>query len=547
MLRKFTQLPLLLLCCCPLVVAAQDTIHPDQTDLQPDSILVTVPQPVSLSYDTILAFINQLSCQVNEMALSGRTHTQVHQLPCFDTFASAHRLTAEELRNLVSNWAHSDSVKNNHSHLVHGAQYYYLRELQPSSLHYEQAALQQEEMLPSKLTGSDYHDATIAGEIEAASTTWLLAGNSANEDGDHVHAIRFYKRADSLLSFGTVDRLPPSMAHKKDFICELLATALFAEGRHIEGADGYSMLAQALRLEQQILVRYNRQLHPKEWARTKSNLGTILEAQGELIEAPDSLYQSAQAAFIEATMVYTRAEYPQDWARMQNNTGVVLGKLGKIEEAIAAFRAALDIYNEKESPIDWALTQYNLGNMLQFQATEKQDTDALHLFRQSIAAYQLALTVFNAKDNPDEWGWVQHKMGASLFQQGRRLEGRAMLTEAVAAFRAALTVRTKEGSPTAWANTQYNLGTALWEENSRAAGGNIELLEEAVRSFESALTIYTKKDYPEQWFNTQNSLGLLYEQKQQWAIAIKHFETIRDVEPMYAAQKVNELRKKAGL
>ncbi|MDF2187991.1 tetratricopeptide repeat protein [Paraflavitalea sp. CAU 1676] len=547
MFRKFTRLSQVLFICWPLSVAAQDSTTISPTIAQSDSTTIIFKQPSALCCDSIIAFINQLSLQVNEQALTGRTHTQVHQLPCFDIFAQAHHLAAGELRNQISSWAQSDTVKADGNALLQGARLYYLRQLRSSSLHYERAAEQQEGMLPGKLNSADYHDATISEAIESASTTYLLAANSANENGDRTHAIRLYKKADSLLSFGPADNLPPAMAHKKYFISELLATALYAEGRHMEGADGYVMLAQALQLEQQLLVRYNRQLHPKEWARTKANLGTILEAQGELVEAADSLYQSAHAAFIEATIIYTRAEHPQDWARMQNNTGVVLSKLGRIEEAITAFREALDIYNPKEYAIDWALTQYNLGNMLQFQAAEKQGTDGLQLFRQSIAAYQLSLTVFNAKDNPDEWGWVQHKMGVSLFQQGRRLDGRAMLSDAVSAFRSALTVRTKEGSPTAWANTQYNLGTALWEENGRAAGGNMQLLEEALKAYELALTVYTKKDYPEQWFNTQNSLGLLYEQQQQWSTAIKHFENIRDVEPMYAAQKVNELRKKAGL
>lgn len=541
MRKHVTRLFLLFALGCSLPVAAQDSVA-----IQPAGTPPVAMQGLVIPTDTLVTFLSQLSCDVSEETLTGREHVQVMRLPAYKTFAARYQLSPDGLHNYLYQWAQSPAIAADSNGLLQGVRLYYLRNLQQSSLRFEQSARQQESLLPGRLQAEDLHDPTMKDDIAATVRTWLLAGNSANEDGDFARAIQLYRRADSLLSFGTAGRMPPALLLQRNFIEELLAAALYEEGKRIGDIAGYKMLAQGLSLERALLVRYSRTSFPEEWARTKSNLGTLLEAQGELIEGSDSLYKEAQEAFLEATVVYTRGAYPRDWARMQNNIGVVKSKLGQIEEAITAFRDALDVYTQRDHAQDWALTQYNLGNMYQFKATEAKGGDGLQLFQQSVAAYKAALSVFTAQNNPDEWGWVQHKLGVSLFQQGRRIDGRGLIAEAVAAFRAALTVRSKGGSPTAWASTQYNLGTALWEENSRAAGENVLLLEEAVKAFEAALTIYNKKDYPEQWFNTQNSLGLLYEQKQQWANAIKHFENIRDIEPMYAAQKVNELRKKSG-
>ncbi|WP_276482990.1 tetratricopeptide repeat protein [Paraflavitalea pollutisoli] len=542
MCKRFTPAVLVLGLCWSLELSAQDST----TTHQPDSLSAVVAQGPVIPEDSLLAFLNHLSYEVSEHTLTGRGHTQLDKTPGYAAFAAKYQFTPENLHSYLYRWAQSPAVVADSNTQVQASRYYYLRRLQQSSEQFEQSALQQEVVLPARLKAEDLHDVTIAPAIANTVTAWYLAGNSANEAGNYVRAVRLYRRADSLLSFGNASLMPAPLLAMRSYVEELLAAALYEEGRRIGDTEGYLLLAQGLSLERALLVRYSRSSYPEEWARTKSNLGTILEAQGELIEGGDSLYKEAHDAFLEATMVYTRGQYPQDWARMKNNIGVIQSKLGKIEEAITAFREALDIYTQKDHAADWALTQYNIGNMYQFKATEAKGGEGLSLFQQSVAAYKAALTVFTAKNDPDEYGWVQHKLGVSLFQQGRRIDGRNLLTEAVEAFRAALTVRTKEGSPTAWASTQYNLGTTLWEENSRAAGGNVALLDEAVKAFEAALTIYNKKDYPDQWFNTQNSLGLLYEQKQQWANAIKHFENIRDIEPMYATQKVNELRKRSG-
>lgn len=543
MFKRYTRCLLLLsFCCRPVLTIGQDSAAGAPLS-QPDSLTI---QPARLPDDTLIAFINSVSLAINEQALTAKGNTQVVYTPYFQSFAATHQLTPLQAQAMVDNWVRDEAVKTNTDALLQGARAYYLRQLETAAQQYEQAALRQESMLPTGITGADFRDADLSRDILNTCTAWLLAGNCANEHNDHGRAIRLYRKADSLLAFGNATQLSPATLKQKNLVSELLAAALYEEGKRIGDAAGYVLLAQGAIIEQNLLKQYVQPLYPKEWARTQSNLGTILQAQGELVEESDSLYRLSLAAFKAAQAVYTRAELPQDWARMQNNIGVVLSQQGNIEEAVAAYRLALDVYTSKDHADDWALTQYNLGNMLQFQAVELKSGNSLELLRHAIGAYRLALTVFTAQHQPDDYGWVQHKLGLALFQQARATAGRNPLTEAVAAFRAALTVRTKEGSPGAWANTQYNLGTTLWEENSRAIGGNLELLDEAIRAFEAAATVYTQKEYPDQYFNTQNNLGLLYEQKQQWANAIRHFEKIREIEPMYAAQKLNELRKKVG-
>lgn len=549
MRKSFTCLSILI-CLLPNL-HAQDMIRTVSLSQPPDTTLHTDSSARSFSSTSIVALINNISQKVNEHALTGKTQSPAQYDQYFTTFASEHNMTCAQARQLINAWAHTDSIKQiEDDQLLQGARHYYLQQYHASSLYYEQAATDQAGNLPARITSADWKDTSIIQAVEEASTTYLLAGNSSNEGGDYKRALRLYRKADSLLTLvGHPAGMKDPLADRKNHLVELLSSALYAEGCRLGGEEGIKLLTQAASLEQTAINRYSQAATPQEWARAYSNLGTLLQAQAELAAAgatADSLYLQAISAYNAALAVYTRAALPQEWARIQNNMGVVLSKLGAIEEAIATFRTALEIFTQQEHPQDWALTQYNLGNMLQFQASERKEAEAVPLFQQSIVAYKLALEVYTQQQYPEEWGWAQHKLGISLFQEGRLSTGRDLLSQSVTTFRAALTVRTQDCFPEEWASTQYNLGTALWEESGRAAGDNVTLMEEAIKAYDSALTVYTRRAYPNQWFNTQNGLGLLFEQKQQWEKAILHFEKIRDMEPMYAAQKVNELRKKAG-
>lgn len=489
-----------------------------------------------------VTLISTISQKTNEQAITHKAPALAHYDACFTAFAREHGLTCTQARELVNAWAQADSVKNEEEDLLlQGARNYYLKQFHASSLYYEQAAMLQEKALSVSLAGAGRQEPAVKQATDAAYTAYLLAGNSASESGNFKRAIRLYRKADSLL-------LPDAPVQQKNHVQNLLAIVLYEEGNRLRGDEGVALLTQAAALEQAALERYNPTTFPQEWARSQSNLGTILQTQAALVKetTADSLYMLSIAAYNAALGVYTKKDHPQDWARMQNNLGVVLSKLGALKEATAIFQAVLEVYTQKDHPQEWALAQYHLGNMLQFRGSGEKGVEAIALFKESAAAYRRALEVYTEKETPQEWAWAQHHLGVSLFEQGRVIDGRTLLSEAVAAFRAALTVHTKECFPEAWASTQYNLGTALWEESSRAATNSIILLEEAVMAYTAALDFYTQKDNPEQWFNTQNSLGLLQEQKQQWAAAIRHFENLRDMEPMYAAQKVNEVRRKSG-
>ncbi len=547
MRKSFTCLSILM-CFLPNL-HAQDMIRTVNLGQVPGSTLPADSTVISYSNASIVTLINSISQKANKQALTGKAHSSAQYDQYFTAFANEHGITCAQARQEINAWAHADPVKAIEDDLLQGARHYYLQQFHASSLFYEQAAEEQAGNLPGRITSADWEDTTIIQAIEETCTTYLLAGNSSNEGGDHKRAIRLYGKADSLFTLcGHPAGRPDPLASRKNYLAELLASALYAEGCRLGGKEGMQMLAQAASLEQVALTRCSQAASPLEWSRAQSNLGTLFQAQAELAEeaTADSLYLQAISAYNAALAVYTRAALPQEWARIQNNMGVVLSKLGAIEEAIATFRTALEIFTQQDHPQDWALTQYNLGNMLQFQASERKDAEAVPLFQQSTDAYRLALEVYTQQQYPEEWGWAQHKLGVSLFQEGRLSAGRDLLAQSVTTFRAALTVRTQDCFPEEWASTQYNLGTALWEESSRAAGDNVPLLEEAIKAYDSALSVYTRRAYPNQWFNTQNGLGLLFEQKQQWAKAILHFEKIRDMEPMYAAQKVNELRKKAG-
>lgn len=521
-------------------------------DHAPDSVQLTghISGTPALTNASFVTLINTISQKINEQALTGKTNIPVHYEQFFTTLASEQGITCTQAHQQVDAWAHADSVATDPDDLLQGARHYYLQQYYASSLHYEQAADQLAGNLPGRLSPADWKDTSIIEAVSAASTTYLLAGNSANEGGNHKRAIRLYRKADSLLTLvGHPADRPDPLASRKTHLAGLLSAALYAEAGRLGGKAGMPLLLQAAALEQATINRYSPAAAPQEWARAQSNLGTLLQAQAERTEeedTADSLYLQAIAAYNAALAVYTRNDHPQEWARIQNNMGVILSKLGAIEEAVATFRTALEIFTRSDYPQDWALTHYNLGNMLQFQASEKKEAAAIDLLRQSAAAYQQALEIYTPQQHPEEWGWAQHKLGVSLYQQGRLSAGRDLLTQSATAFRAALAVRTQDCHPEEWASTQYNLGTALWEESSRAAGDNIPLMEEAIKAYDSALTVYSKRTYPNQWFNTQNALGLLYEQKQQWEKAILHFEKIRDMEPLYTAQKVNELRRKWG-
>jgi tetratricopeptide (TPR) repeat protein len=524
--------------CLAFLWASVSLSYLHAQEVQPDTAGIrqqdsTLGSPFRLFTNaTFITFIGELSAQTTAQAMAERSQLPALQDQYFRDFAREHQLSPEQVYALMNSWVRGHSVPEEEADmLLQGARQYYLRQYHASSLYYEQAA-------------------GAAEEGATASATYLLAGNSAVAGGNYQRAIRLYRMADSVLVLpAPADKTYASLQAKKYGLQGLLAAALLEAGSQLGDQHSYEYLAAAALLEKNILARYQPATAPVDWAKTQCRLGTIWQLLGDQAIEPaagDSLFMLAISAYNDALTVYTQKDLPVDWARMQHHLGVVLSKLGATKDAIASFRSAQGIFTLQNNPRDWASTAYHLGNMLQCQAGKAKEADGIDLFAQSAIAYRQALEVYTAITTPEEWGWAQHNLGVSLFEQGRREGGRGLLSLAAAAFKQALTVRTKDCYPADWASTQYNLGTALWEESGRAAGDNVTLLAAAAKAYEAAQTYYTPKGQPEQWFNVQNGLGLIYEQQKEWMAAIEHFENLRDMEPMYATQKVTELRRKAG-
>jgi len=525
----------------------------------------------------------------------------------FKEFAEKHGFTSGQVKELVDQWANTDSVKEDvNDYMLQGARNYYLQQFEASALNYEKAATFWETALWEKYNGGDQLTKEMMADADSAGNAWLLAGNSAGEGNDFKKAIQLYYKADSLITWAaTGQAITEAFAKKKRRLNDLLAIALYEEGSRAAGTESLTLLAQAVAIEQAALVTYRKEAFPHDWARTQSNLGTLLQEQGDRMDdsTGDLLLHQSIAAYRAALDIYTKTDFPKDWARTQNNIGVVSRKLagrvdepGLFEQSIAAFRAALEVYTkndfardwaltqnnlgvtlqeqgtlegkggshtlwqqavtacraalevytQKEDPQDWALTQHNLGNILQLQGTHTEGHEGALLLEQSAAAYRAALEIYTQPETPQQWGRVQHNLGVTLSELGLRTEGTTLLAQAATAFRAALVVRTQECFPAQWARTQSNLGTVLWEQGSRTEGDEgAVLLQQAAQAFKRALEIYTRNDFPEQWLDTQNNLGSVYEQSRQWAAAINCFENIREANPIYVARKVNELRKKS--
>lgn len=549
MRKCFTCLAFLLAFPCLSWLYAQE-VHPvDSTAKGADTIVGTPFR--FFTNASFITVIGQLSLRATEEAMVEKVNPHVLYDQYFREFAREHNISAEQVRTLMNSWVQGNTVKEDETDaMLQGARHFYLKQYHTSSLYYEQA-VEQQEAARSAQAGPYQQASALTEEAEALYPAFILAGNSSIASGNYKRAIRMYHNADSLLLLpAATEKTYAAIYKKKNYLYTLLAATLVEAGSQLGGKEGYDLLTAATLVEKTLLTNYYKPTtSPQEWAKTQSQLGTIWHLQGDMDTATasgDSLYMLSIEAYNDALSVYTQKDFPVDWARMQHNLGVVLSKLGAIKEATASFRSAMGIFTLEKNPRDWASTAYHLGNMLQCQAGKAKDAEATELFTQSVKAYRQALEVYTDKTTPEEWGWAQHNLGVSLFEQGRRLGERDLLSQAATAFRQALTIQTKDCFPAAWASVQYNLGTALWEESSRAAGGNVTLLADAATAYESALGFYTPKDHPEQWFNVQNGLGLLYEQQKEWTAAIQHFENIRDMEPMYAAQKVNELRRKAG-
>ena len=114
------------------------------------------------------------------------------------------------------------------------------------------------------------------------------------------------------------------------------------QARRAEGPAGEELLGQAVRAFNSALEVCTRQAHPRDWAMTQNNLGTVLEDQGRRREDESGNRLLAQAvdAYRSALQVYTKEEFPQAWSMTEDNLGNILNEI--VRRQHPAETAAID-------------------------------------------------------------------------------------------------------------------------------------------------------------------------------------------------------------
>lgn len=281
---------------------------------------------------SFITVIGQLSLRATEEAMAEKVNPVVLYDQYFTEFAREHHISPEQVRTLMNSWVQGNMVKEDEADaMLQGARHFYLKQYHTSSLYYEQAVWQQDE-------ARSVPGAIQTEEAEALYPAYILAGNSSIASGDYKRAIRMYRQADSLLLLpAATERTYAAIYKKKNYLYTLLAATLVEAGSQLGGKAGYNLLTEATLVEKTLLANYKTATLVQEWAKTQSQLGTILHLQGDMAAdaTGDSLYMLSIDAYNDALTVYTQKDFPADWARMQLNLGVVLSKLGAIKEAIA--------------------------------------------------------------------------------------------------------------------------------------------------------------------------------------------------------------------
>jgi tetratricopeptide (TPR) repeat protein len=214
----------------------------------------------------------------------------------------------------------------------------------------------------------------------------------------------------------------------------------------------------------------------------------------------------------------------------------------QFREALEAYRKAEKIATLDQYPRKWAEIKVYLGNAQKELGIRVAGEESAALLYSAVSSYRQALQRYTRQDAPQEWAGIQNNLGIALKEQGIRtngVEGAALLGQAVQAYKKALEIRTKEHLPQDWASTQNNLGVALQEQGIRTGGAEgAALLVQAAQAYQKALEIRTIQYLPYYWAQTQNNLAELYETRENWAAAIKHYRNVYKIYPAYAANKL---------
>ena len=270
-----------------------------------------------------------------------------------------------------------------------------------------------------------------------------------------------------------------------------------------------SVLADAIRLYNDLLGYYDRARVPLSWAVTQNNLGNALAKLGER-NGSLSLLNDAGVAYGKALEEYSRGETPLDWAMAQNNLGSVFLQLSDrqggtdlLRDAIDAFQNALLERTRERAPFDWAATKNNIGNAYKELALR---TNNPVLMGDAVSAYRDALSEWSFETAPDFWAIAQSNLGNTLTDLGDLEAGTERYVEALAVFDDALRALDRRRAPLMWATVQNNRGWTLLSIGRREQ--SISRLQEAVSAFQASLEERTRERVPLEWAGTQKRLGM---------------------------------------
>ncbi|MFE9027999.1 CHAT domain-containing protein [Streptomyces iakyrus] len=155
-----------------------------------------------------------------------------------------------------------------------------------------------------------------------------------------------------------------------------------------------------------------------DWALGAALLGQLY--RDRRFGDPRENHDRALAAFEQALSVWDRDGHPREWARVRNAMGYTRmtlrrGEWDATEAAIGDFEAALTVLTRATYPQEWAGTEFNLASAL----LDRRSGDPADNVQQAIHGLTRCLSVRTREHDPVEWARTQHNLGqAHLRRQG---------------------------------------------------------------------------------------------------------------------------------
>lgn len=204
---------------------------------------------------------------------------------------------------------------------------------------------------------------------------------------------------------------------------------------------------------------------------------------------------------LEASLTETPAADSQQastWAKTQSDLGNVLAAQGQqrrdaalFEKAVQCLSHALEVFTQEASPLEWAATQYNLGTANQSIGRLLDDTKPLKI---AVDAYTNALMVWTREGYPQDWMFTMHQLGATLHTYGKLLNGNRQFQKSVVAYKNALAALDADDYALELTATHNNRAVVL--HHLAESEENPERLKEAIKSYEKAWTVSMEQQLP---------------------------------------------------